>query len=572
MPPQSPSSSSSPSPPRRRTLAFARLRTTHDCTLRQLVNSSWDDPPSTNSLPSTSLPARSVTDVSGRALQAAQLADVAARRAAAASATARAAAAYARRLAEQPDSAHVAAPLSPLADRPASPPQPTATRLARRFPERVRSANRADGVTFAAAGAPLVYGVGARHSPTRAITDVMARPPDEYYERSTLNSSAAAATAAARNDAARNDAAHMMHCSFITPVELGKLWSFDLVAIWHNAIRLELADLHDIVSSLLLPNRSVTMAEVRAFFAWFSSFEAFVITFLKAEEEVIFPWLEQWGRIRGSLSTLKRITTKGVITRAIRDTAACAQLLGINTVHSGLTLTNPHRHYYDALNVGVAELQPKMVDNPSMLCSTVVQKIADHVSNFSVALEDYFHEQENYLPAIIGCLYDEQDAVAASIERKIMCALWKCGRKEDCTMIILRAVELVRAPYPKVWTHRNLRRMERMALALWRRRYNGARGAVTAKFKMRKTFWERAAAALQLNFGGAEMDSETGSTTSPMATAEALAAEANISKRRMNSGGSRSSNGKFGLIRHRHGVANTAAALDTTSTLLVNGA
>lgn len=287
----------------------------------------------------------------------------------------------------------------------------------------------------------------------------------------------------------------------VRPVPLGKLWSFDLVAIWHNAIRMELRDLDEIIWGLIDGGRPINLHELRGLFAWFSTFEAFVVTCLKAEEEVLFPWLEQWGRIDGDLSTASRITTKGTIIRGIRDTAACAALVGLDQeLPEGMVLTNPHRNYYDGLKVGFAQVKPALMQRPasSVLYKTVLERVATHVSSFSTKLLDYFQEQERSLPMIIDSLYDVEDMHAMAVERRMIRAIWKCGRKDESMIILLRAVE--NAPFHRQWTVRNLKRVERLAMPLWRRRYNMARGAVTAKFRERNLHWERMASSLDVVF------------------------------------------------------------------------
>lgn len=312
----------------------------------------------------------------------------------------------------------------------------------------------------------------------------------------------------------------------VRPVPLGKVWSFDLIALWHNAIRLELRDLDDIVWGLVDTARTVTVQEIRAFFAWFSTFEAFVVTSLKAEEEVLFPWVEQWGRIEGDLSTANRITTKGTIIRGIRDTAACAALVGLDgDLPEGMVLTNPHRNYYDSLNVGLAEVKPFVADrkqtgttsigsvsgsggssNSAGIYARVVNRVASHVASFSSTLLEYFQKQERSLPVIIDSLYDEEDMHSATIERRMLRALWKCGRKDESMVIVLRAVE--QAPFHRTWVHRNVKRVERFAMPVWKRRYSSGRGAITTKFRERNNAWELNSGSLEASM--MQCDGDTG--------------------------------------------------------------
>lgn len=373
-----------------------------------------------------------------------------------------------------------------------------------------------------------------------APTDVPAIPPGGWEPRhtSTLSSVPGASVGAGRSGSVRGSGniattlrgsgsigAASKGRGVVRPVPLGKVWSFDLVALWHNAIRLELRDLDDIVWGLVDTARTVTVQEIRAFFAWFSTFEAFVVTSLKAEEEVLFPWVEQWGRIEGDLSTANRITTKGTIIRGIRDTAACAALVGLDgDLPEGMVLTNPHRNYYDSLNVGLAEVKPFVADrkqtattsigsgcgggnNANGIYARVVNRVASHVASFSLTLLDYFQKQERSLPVIIDSLYDEEDMHSATIERRMLRALWKCGRKDESMVIVMRAVE--QAPFHRTWVHRNVKRVERFAMPVWKRRYSFGRGAITTKFRERNSAWELNSGSLEA--GVMQCDDDTGS-------------------------------------------------------------
>lgn len=382
---------------------------------------------------SSSLPPRAATDVSGAALHAARIAEIAAREAADASAAARAAASYARTLIDADRAARAA---SVTGTAPTSVPESSSAM----YPP-----NLADE--------------------SRGHTSIPPVPPHTAKPR-----------------------------AIVRPVPLGKSWNFNLVALTHNAIRMEMRDLDDIVWGLVDNPRPANIHELSAFFAWFSTFEAFVITYLKAEEEVLFPWIEQWGRIEGNLSTAARITTKGTIIRGIRDTAACAALVGLDAqLPDGMVLTNPHRNYYDSLNVGMAEVQLSVPQHNSIgktaMFSSIIHRVATYVEAFSATMLEYFQEQERNLPTIIDSLYDEEDMHTANIERRMIRAIWKCGCKDESMVILMRAVE--DAPFYRQWVQRNLRRVERFTMSLWKRRYCVGRGAVTAKFRQRHLFRER---------------------------------------------------------------------------------
>ena len=292
-------------------------------------------------------------------------------------------------------------------------------------------------------------------------------------------------------------AAAGVHAPQLRQTALGKRWSVDIVSVVHNAVRTEMADLFDILTSIILNAnvRRATPAELRALFAWFSSFEAFVVTALKAEEEVLYPWLEQWGRIDGALSTGARIAAKGAIIRQIRDASACAALLGLHHLPAGgvLSSSNGQGSYYDGLSVGFANptqhLSPVDGDAPetadAALCKRVLDAVVNQVTAFSNGISLYFREQEDALPKIIESLYDLEDVRSSAVDRRMVRAIWKSGRRDEATLILVRGLGDDRV-LARSWTQRNLRHIDRLSLPLWRRRYVAGRGAVVERFRLRK--------------------------------------------------------------------------------------
>lgn len=279
----------------------------------------------------------------------------------------------------------------------------------------------------------------------------------------------------------------------LTLTVLGKRWSVDVLAVVHNAILFEVGDLFDMLTALVLGSKRARTAELRAFFAWFATFEAFVVTALKAEEEVLYPWLEQWGRIDGALSTGARIAAKGGIVRSVRDASAAAALLGLHHLPAGGACADRPG---DALSVGFADVAvaegvagaPEEAD--AELCKRVLDAVVGHVVAFSNALADYFREQDEALPDIIEALYDREDVYSSAVDRRCVRAIWRSGRRDEATLILVRGLGGDRA-LARAWAHRCLRRIDRMSLPLWRRRYQSGRGAVVERFRSRKSRYEQ---------------------------------------------------------------------------------
>lgn len=296
--------------------------------------------------------------------------------------------------------------------------------------------------------------------------------------------------AASWDDGVRGPRSHPRE-EAVSLVALGGRWALDIVALTHNAVRAELGDLRVVLGGVVSSGGAVGIGELRALFAWFSTFEAFVVTVLKAEEEVLYPWLEQWGRIEGVLGTAGRIRDKGAIIRAVRDVGACAACVGLEAeLFEGVVLLNPDRRYYDGLKVGFCELEPGVRRiRDARLAREVVEKVVACVDVFTALLESYFEEEERSLPTIIEALYDVEDAEAARVERRTVRAIWKCGRKDESMVMLMRAFE--DKTVAKAWAARNLRRVERFAMPVWRRRFYAGRGAVVQRFRERREMCER---------------------------------------------------------------------------------
>lgn len=273
----------------------------------------------------------------------------------------------------------------------------------------------------------------------------------------------------------------------IRQTTLGKRWSVDVVAVVHNAIRAELGDLLEMLATLRLAALAGRLgaAELRSLFAWFASFETFAVAALKAEEEVLYPWLEQWGRIDGALSTGSRIAAKGAIIRSIRDAAAASATLGLQHLPAGGALRVDAG---DELAVGFADIAVVGGGDGGAdehVCQRVLEAVVTHVTRFGGAMGAYFREQEEALPAMIERLYDAEDVRSSAVDRRTVRAIWRSGRRDEATLIVARGLGGDRA-LMRAWTQRCLRRIDRMSLPLWRRRYHAGRGAVVERFRSKK--------------------------------------------------------------------------------------
>jgi len=236
--------------------------------------------------------------------------------------------------------------------------------------------------------------------------------------------------------------------------------------------------------------KKTSVHELRAFFAWFSTFEAFLISSLKSEEDIIYPWLEQWGRIEGALSTGSRISVKGSIVRNIRDTSACSALLGFHHLPAGGILNQGGQ---DPLAVGFVR-KISQDDNPDddNTCKKVLNAVITQVIKFMQELIAYFKEQEDALPKIIESLYEKEDVKSSSIIKRMVKATWKIsssGKRDELIVVLVRGLGANKT-FARNWVQTNLRHIDRLSLPIWRRKYLTGRGAVVEKFRARKKRFE----------------------------------------------------------------------------------
>lgn len=77
-------------------------------------------------------------------------------------------------------------------------------------------------------------------------------------------------------------------------------WARDIFAYSYNMLRKETTDLLLILYSLeSLPQASVTKADFRQLFEWFSVYRELVLLVLWLDDEVIFSWIEMHEKVEG---------------------------------------------------------------------------------------------------------------------------------------------------------------------------------------------------------------------------------------------------------------------------------
>ncbi|KAA8498010.1 hypothetical protein FVE85_5595 [Porphyridium purpureum] len=85
-----------------------------------------------------------------------------------------------------------------------------------------------------------------------------------------------------------------------------KNWARDVFVVPHNAIRRELMDCYMILFAMDVRRDDMTAKDFDMFFQWWKTFALFVIHYLDAEEDVIYPWFEERQKLTGLLAKEKR--------------------------------------------------------------------------------------------------------------------------------------------------------------------------------------------------------------------------------------------------------------------------
>mmetsp|Transcript_10931 Transcript_10931/g.21831 ORF Transcript_10931/g.21831 Transcript_10931/m.21831 type:complete len:372 (-) Transcript_10931:329-1444(-) len=143
-------------------------------------------------------------------------------------------------------------------------------------------------------------------------------------------------------------------------------WAMDLLAVPHNAIRIEIQDLYKILTSLNKRSLDLLPRDFEAFFTWFEVFGVLFYRIWAAEEEVLFAWAEEQKSLEG-----KAIAKP---TRRKTQEAASEKLESILGLKSDLMLS---------------------VEQP------VVQKLFRLCDEFSGLTTDFFRECERIVPTQI---------------------------------------------------------------------------------------------------------------------------------------------------------------------------
>lgn len=99
----------------------------------------------------------------------------------------------------------------------------------------------------------------------------------------------------------------------------GKSWNKDVYLLSHNAIKAELLDLYGMCNVMQRKIAMLTREHVRLFYEWFDDFQAFCLTAIRVEEEVLYPGLVAKDYLRGRLKDSQRMLTNGRFRVVMQD-------------------------------------------------------------------------------------------------------------------------------------------------------------------------------------------------------------------------------------------------------------
>lgn len=198
-----------------------------------------------------------------------------------------------------------------------------------------------------------------------------------------------------------------------------KLWTKDVLAIVHNAVR---SELNDLTSLLLSAQKMGAQLRVRDFINirdWWQICSGVVLDFLDLEVKYLMPWFR---------NALQNPKTKDVASEQLVESLPTQQKdfrdLVMNISKAFGDLCDP-----PAVNQ-VKDKQQTPTDKKAML---IVNSLDALVSK----LADYMYEQENKLPSTLTSIYKSEKKERDPIVTKIVKYIAKNARKSEILLVLL---------------------------------------------------------------------------------------------------------------------------------------
>ncbi|KAA8499545.1 hypothetical protein FVE85_7130 [Porphyridium purpureum] len=225
----------------------------------------------------------------------------------------------------------------------------------------------------------------------------------------------------------------------------GKLWSMDVLAVYHNAIKKEVMDMYNMVECMLRFQMSLGYDDVTRFFEWWDVFESFLMDYFELEEKVIFPYIaEKFDFADTKLSRQERMLTKARITQFLAQ---------------------------------IDDMEDIFINRPPGEC---LPRFVEFLDKFTPRLLGYFNTQETIVPRTLQKFFQPDDKVII----QQTCVDWLKKTKDATDFAENMVVQSRWMPEAQLqlWKRDSLRGMQRVAYPAWRGRVEAYHFVIPAEF------------------------------------------------------------------------------------------
>jgi len=234
-----------------------------------------------------------------------------------------------------------------------------------------------------------------------------------------------------------------------------KMWAMDPLALPHNAIRKELLDCYVILYAMDVRREELNAKDYEMFFGWWRVFSTFLLHYLKAEEEVLYPWIENAVRLQGLLAADKREKIKEHLRHVVV------------LIAKSETRFNTTSFEYEPLYV--------------------LKRAVDKVALLS---QEYFGYEERTLPRYVMSVYTEADK--RELDKNMVNFYLKGSSPASDIVILTRWLQPDERDPKKLleWRYDNLKPVIYAKYGMWWKKVNGKHLSVPVYFKAKRDFYK----------------------------------------------------------------------------------
>mmetsp|Transcript_15436 Transcript_15436/g.41434 ORF Transcript_15436/g.41434 Transcript_15436/m.41434 type:complete len:392 (-) Transcript_15436:505-1680(-) len=225
----------------------------------------------------------------------------------------------------------------------------------------------------------------------------------------------------------------------------GKLWSVDVIALYHNALKKELQDMYGIVEAMYKFQINLGFEDIERFYTWWEVFEGFIIDYFDIEEHVLFPYISERVPLGNTkLSKTERTTLKGRMTRTLRE---------------------------------IDDMEDSFMNRPP---GEMLPRFVEFLDQFSPRLLGYFHLEETIVPNVLQRNFEVQDR--GRIQSRVFDFLK--NRKYASETLVLQS-RWLNAEHLKIWKAETLKGTARVSYNMWRMKLEKTHQMIVHEFKQR---------------------------------------------------------------------------------------